>query len=187
MADEIDVTEVTKQLYGILKPLVAGDRKRVINAVLTLLGEDIEPSVSKPSSQNAEGQVDEISGLSSKAKLWMRQNGITQDSIGGIFHSNGDSFDLIIGASPGKNLKEKTLNAYVLKGLTQYLQTGEAKFDDESARDVCKSLGCLNEGNHAKYLKEKGNLYTGSKSSGWTLTGPGLKAGAEIVKGIVNK
>ena len=45
-------------------------------------------------------------------------------------------------------------------------------------------MGFFNEGNHAKYMKEKGNVLGGTKDAGWTLTTPGLKSGAEIVKGL---
>jgi hypothetical protein len=64
------------------------------------------------------------------------------------------------------------------------LATGNAKVDDETARDLCKKMGFFNEGNHAKYMKEKGNVLGGTKDAGWTLTTPGLKSGAEIVKGL---
>ena len=89
--------------------------------------------------------------------------------------------------SPGKNGKEKTINAYVLTGVSAFLQTGETKFDDKTARDVCKTMGCFNEGNHAYYLKGRGNVLGGSKDSGWTLTGPGLKLGAELIRNLAGE
>ena len=33
-------------------------------------------------------------------------------------------------------------------------------------------------------MKKPGNILSGSKDSGWTLTGPGLKAGADLVKAL---
>jgi hypothetical protein len=72
----------------------------------------------------------------------------------------------------------------VLTGISQLIATGDPKFDDKAARAVCKSMGCLDESNHTYNMKGKGNLLGGSKDSGWTLTGPGLKSGAELVKGL---
>ena len=86
--------------------------------------------------------------------------------------------------APRKTGKEKTINAYVLTGISAFVHTSEPKFDDKTARDVCRAMGVFSESNHAYYLKGKGNVLGGTKDSGWTLTTPGLKLGAEIVKGL---
>jgi hypothetical protein len=83
---------------------------------------------------------------------------------------------------PGKNAKLQTINTYVLTGIGKLLETGVPKFDDKAARDNCKSLGCFNTANHVVYMKKKGNVLSGSKTKGWTVTGPGLKVGAELIK-----
>jgi hypothetical protein len=114
----------------------------------------------------------------------MKQNGVTEDNLSHVFHIDGGAAEVIAGEAPGKSDKEKTLNAFVLTGLAEFLQTGDPKFDDKAARALCKKLGCFGEGNHATYMKDRGNLLGGSKEGGWTLTGPGLKAGAELIKGM---
>ena len=48
-------------------------------------------------------------------------------------------------------------------------------------------MGCFDGSNHALYMKGKGNVLGGSKDAGWTLTGPGLKAGAELVKKLATE
>ena len=63
--------------------------------------------------------------------------------------------------------------------------TGDSAFDDKSARALCKGSGCYSDANHSVYIKAKGNKLTGSKDSGWKLTAPGLKFGAELVKQII--
>jgi len=90
--------------------------------------------------------------------------------------------EIIIDSAPGKNQKTQTINAYVLTGIAGLLRTGEPKFDDKTARATCRKLGCYGGTNHATYLKKPGNILTGSKAKGWALSGPGLKAGAELIK-----
>jgi hypothetical protein len=33
-------------------------------------------------------------------------------------------------------------------------------------------------------MKKPGNVLSGSKESGWTVTGPGMKTAAELIKGF---
>src|SRR5262245_33425634 len=81
---------------------------------------------------------------------------------------------------PGKNKKEKTINAYVLTGAASLLSSGEPTFTDKSAREVCSDAGCYDANNHAHNLDGKGNLFSGSKKTGWTLTAPGLTHAATL-------
>lgn len=64
------------------------------------------------------------------------------------------------------------------------MKTGDSKFTDKAARETCKKLGCYAETNHATHMKKPGNVLSGSKESGWTVTGPGMKAAAELIKGF---
>ena len=89
---------------------------------------------------------------------------------------------LILGEPIGKSDRVKTINTYLLTGIAALLESGTANFQDETARKNCESLGCYDQNNHSKYMKEFGNKITGSKKTGWKLTGPGLVAGAEILK-----
>jgi hypothetical protein len=110
----------------------------------------------------------------------MKKYSVTEEQLGHVFH--GQNAEVIAAEAPGKNAKQKTINAYVLTGVSSLIATGEATFDDKTARAVCKSMGCMNETNHATYMKDKGNVLGGSKNAGWMLTGPGLKSGADLVK-----
>jgi hypothetical protein len=92
------------------------------------------------------------------------------------------SMAVIAADIPGKGKKGKTLNAYVLVGVSKFLSTGDPKFDDKSARALCEGSGCYDSANHAQTLKAKGNWFTGTKEKGWSLTAPGLRQGAMIVK-----
>jgi hypothetical protein len=176
-----DIPAVTTELYNLLKPLDPSERKRVIKAALAMLGDDpADVETKKPKNDEPD---DDDTALPAKAKAWMKRYDVTEEQLGHVFHIDGGS-EVIAAEAPGKSIKQKTINAYVLTGISSLISTGEARFDDKTARKVCKNMGCLSETNHATHIKEKGNVIGGSKDAGWTLTGPGLKAGAELVKGL---
>lgn len=177
-----DLKTLVGNLYDLLEPVDPVDRKKAIKAALTMLGE-IDDTGSGKAPKQEEADDEELS-FPQKARQWMRKYGVTEEHLDHVFHVENGTAEIIAHEAPGSSAKQQTINAYVLTGISQLLATGEAKFDDKTARAACKSMGCLNEGNHATYMKDKGNVLGGSKDAGWTLTGPGLKAGAELVKGL---
>jgi hypothetical protein len=128
----------------------------------------------------------ESSDLSKQAKIWMRQNNITLDELEQVFHISTINADVIASSIPGKGGKVKSINAYVLERVSKFLISGDSSFGDKSARALCQRSGCYHMKHHVEYLKDKGNKFTGSKDSGWKLTSPRLKHGAELVKEIAN-
>lgn len=174
--------EIMVKVVELLTPLASDDRKRVVSAALTLLGETpITPENSKIKASTENEFIYDGPELLPKAKSWLKQNGLTPSDLEQVFHFGTEGVEFIASDIPGNNSKEKTYNAYLLIGVSKLLQTGEPNFDDKSARDLCRTLGCFNEGNHASYLKDKGNGLTGSKEKGWTVTAPGLKQGAGLI------
>jgi hypothetical protein len=180
-----DIPAVTTNLYKLLQPLQPEERKRVIKAALTILGDET-PAVNQKSEQgdtaDGGGELD----LPVKAHQWMKKYGVTHEHLNQVFQVENGAAEVIAHEAPGSSMKAKTINAYILTGISQLLAMGEAKFDDESARALCKTMGCFDKNNHSKFMKEKGNVLGGSKESGWSLTGPGLKSGADLIKGLAN-
>ncbi len=179
MEKNVPLDAMTK-VVEILTPLSSEDRTRVIGAALALLG-DVQ---SRSGLQATDGQIADDSDLGvlpPRAKHWMSQNGILAAELQHVFHI-ADGAAEVIAAVPGRNKKEQTYNAYVLTGLGQLLVTGSATFSDKTARALCETSGCYDSANHAAHLKDKGNEFTGSKDKGWTLTAPGLKRAANLVK-----
>jgi hypothetical protein len=174
-----DIPTVSTQLYALLKPMKPEERSRAVKAAYAMLGEiaPIAEGQSRPSEHhsNIDGE------LPARAKAWMKSNGVTDEQLSQMFHIADGKAEITASKALGKSAKEQTINTFVLTGISKLLEAGEAKFDDATARANCKALGCFDAGNHAKYMKQKGNLIGGSKSS-WTLTAPGMKAGAELVK-----
>lgn len=157
----------------------------MMHAAMTLLG---EAPLRGPSSGGMETAADDTiapTDLSPRARAWMKQNSITSEEIQQVFHVAEGTADILV-HSPGKNKKEQTLNMYVLTGISKLLAAGDPVFDDKTAREYCRGAGCYDAGNHSFYLKGKGNLFTNAKDK-WTLTSPGLKRGAEIIKELTKQ
>jgi hypothetical protein len=173
------MTEIVGTVVDLLTPLPSEDRRRIIHAALTLLGED---AVAKENVGQREQQQDSegISDLPPRARTWMRQNGLSIDQVFQVYHLDSNGVEIIASEIPGRNNREKVRNAYILQGIASLLQSGDARFDDVSARSLCESHGFFDGTNHMKYMKG-GNEFTGSKDRGWTLTAPGLKLGASLV------
>jgi hypothetical protein len=179
---QIKAAEIVGKIIALLQPLSSDERRRTVQASLILLG---EAGASSKDDLEGKGNADTSdSDLPKRVKIWIQQNSLTKEDLEQVFHFGENSVDVIASTIPGKTEKDKTLNAYVLAGLSSFLLTGEPKFEDAIARSLCQSAGCYGATNHATYLKSRGNEFTGSKDSGWTLTNPGLKRGAALVKEI---
>jgi hypothetical protein len=177
-------TEIVSEIFELLNPLSSDERHRVIQASLTLLGETAAHVSPMSSHQTGGTEIDatDASSISSRARIWMKQYGIAVEDLQQVFQLDAGSTEVIAGEIPGKNRKEKTYNAYVLTGIATLLSNGNASFDDKSARALCERFGCYDRANHSSTMKDRGSEFTGTKDSGWSLTAPGLKRGAALVK-----
>jgi hypothetical protein len=179
-------TDILAKVIELLSPLKSEERQRVVHASMTFLGEtQIDPIKPGESARTgSDGGADDDAGAEFPARVrpWFKQSGLSMDQLQEVFHITKDKVDVIASDVPGKSAKEKTVNVYVLTGLSKFLASGESGFDDKLARSVCSSVGCYDNTNHATYLKAKGNYLSGSKEGGWIITGPGLKHAAELVK-----
>lgn len=171
---------VVEKIIEALSPLTPEERKRVIAASLMLLGEDNHTA--------DDGKKFDLPGSSrefgSRAQTWIKQNDLSIDELESVFLIKSGAVEVIVSDIPGKGKREKTHNAYILTGIAKLLSSDTPSFDDKTAREVCSSTGCIDNANHAKYLKDKGNEFSGSKDKGWMLTAPGLKRGAVLIKDL---
>jgi hypothetical protein len=177
-------TEIVTEIVELLTPIESAERLRVIQASLTLLGETFPVGLPRAgdSTNVTEDDGAEMSTLPTRARSWMKQYGVSPEEIQQVFHVENGNAEVIAGEIPGKNKKEKTYSAYILSGLAKLLATGSPTFDDKSARALCESSGCYDRGNHSVTIQDRGNEFTGTKDSGWSLTAPGLKRAATLVK-----
>jgi hypothetical protein len=158
---------------------------------MTYVGEDWPDTISAPppNTQHAAGPghgerppdaEDDHRGIGLKGSRWLKQAGVTPDQLDTVFNFTPDSVDLLVMA--GKNKKEMTLNTYVLFGTSQYLRSGSLTFADSEARKACVAVGCFDQANHATTIKDRGNLFSGDKDGGWTLSTAGLARAAILIK-----
>lgn len=182
------IAEIASKVVGMLDSASSSDRQKVIQAVLTMLGESSEykppaPDFRQPGSPGKppSGSPDQ-GGLPIRAKTWIQQNQLTMEQVDQVFHITKDGVAIVAAEAPGKKGPQRTINTYVLQGLSRLLASGEPTFSDKDARSACEQLGCYDRPNHTKSMKSKGNLFSGTKKTSWTLTGPGLKHGAQLVK-----
>jgi hypothetical protein len=177
------ITNVATRIVELLTPLESEERHRVVRGALALLGEGEIAPAPKPGSEG-EGSDTELKAVSPRAQAWLKQNGLTSEILQQVFLIEGEKVELIAAEIPGKSRKEKTLNAYILEGVSQFLSSGDPCLDDKTARRLCTNRGFYDSANHAVFLTQKGNKMTGSKALGWKLTVPGLAAGAALIKEI---
>lgn len=178
MAKE-NIADAMTKLVALLTPFNSEERRRVIGAALTLLGD--APALGAAHIPSG-GDLGKVGASSQRASAWMKRNGLTSDILDQVFHVDGEHVEVVASRVPGKSNKERTLNAYALAGAARLIAIGDSAFDDKYARELCGNLGCYDSTNHSKYLKERGNKLAGSASTGWKLTAPGLTHAAVVIK-----
>ena len=173
------LTDVVRVMFDELSPFDSDERKRAVQAVMTLLGEE----AIKPQQDEREIHDDGAAkGLNARVKSWMRLNSLSMGQLEQTFHIENGGIE-VIATVPGKNNKEKVRNAYVLFGVAHFIMTGEQRFDDAGARELCERYGFYDPTNHAKYFKDASE-FGGSKERGWILTPAGMKQGAELIASL---
>jgi hypothetical protein len=173
--------EAIPELVALLAELSPEERKKALAAAMILIGDQM-PAPHVQGNLPAGGVPAASEGISAKAANWITKSGLSMDQIENVFSIDADSVDVIAAELPAQNRKDQVVEAYLLCGLQTFLKTGESAFKDDDARALCGKFGCYDHTNHTKYLKGLGNFVSGSKSSGWKLTNPGLIAAAKIIR-----
>jgi hypothetical protein len=170
-----------------LQPLPSADRKRAVFGALHFLEEDWVPlprNKQEAPAEHAEEASDVAGAFPPAAKTWMKKNELTAEAVESVFSFDHDKVSIIADV-PGRGKRDMSIAIYTLVGLGTFLKTGERTFQDDAAREVCNTHSAYDQANHAATMREMKSELTGNKKSGWTITMPGLKKGAEIVKKIV--
>lgn len=186
MTKSQNLPDVVGGIYKLLEPLESADRLKVVRSAMTLLSED----ATSMDNSTAGGEFKGGGGgdaFGTKATRWMKQYGISDLTISEIFHKDGDAVEIIVGDVLGDGKKGKSKNCYLLSGVRALLESDEPKFTEAEAVSLCKHMGCHDQANHSKTRSSLGNIVAGTKTSGFTLPAPGLRAAAELVKSMTTK
>lgn len=182
MLNPEEMLAAISDLVKVLGPLESEDRQRVVQGAWMVLKE--KPLETELVDRGRENSQAVQSDISQKARVWAKQNGVTVEQLEYVFDITAEQVSVIAPEIVGNSNSEKTINAYILAGIASFIATGDPAFTDKAARSLCETFGCY-DSNHSKYLKERGNNFTGSKA-GWKLTAPGLKQAASIIKKLAD-
>lgn len=171
-----------------LQPLQSADRKRAVLGALHFLDEDWVPLPNKRA-DGSDAEAKELGvangAFSPAVQSWMKKNDLSVEEIEHVFSFDNGIIN-IIADLPGKSKREDTITIYILMGVGTFLHTGGLKFSDEAARASCTRHNAFDSPHHATTMKELKSEFTGDKKEGWTITTPGLKKGAAIVKKLAS-
>lgn len=181
-----NLAQATAKVVEVIAAFSSEERLRIVKASLTLLGDEFStPSAGQMAQRSSDQRFDEDSNhlkLHSLAQQWMRKNGLTTEQLEHYFHFDQGQVVPIALLGDATSKREQTVNAYLTVGIAHFLASGDASFTDADARKFCEQSGCYDGPNHAKSITALKNRVTGSKSTGWKLTSPGLTAGADLIK-----
>ena len=186
MSSNKSLPDIVGEIYKLIEPLESSDRLKVVKSAMTLLGEGASAVDVAYESGEVDGRGAE-SKFGTKATRWMKQYGISDSELEEIFHKEGDAVEIIVHEVSGEGKRGKSRSCYLLSGVRALLASDEPKFTELDAVNLCKQMGCHDQPNHAKTRDSFGNVVAGSKQSGWTLPGPGLRAAAELVKAMAQQ
>lgn len=176
--------EIATKIYDLLEPLDGPTRTKVLQGALGMLGDagaELSPLTPPGGSGKAPGGSPSTFATGPKGSAWLKKHSISDEMLEKVFHASNGQVELIANP-PGSNMREQTINAYLLIGVQQLLQTDEPKFSEAAAVALCKRLGCYDTANHAMTRTRFGNKLTGTKEMGYTLTMPGLDQAAMLIK-----
>jgi len=182
---EKSITQVTTELFELLEPLASAERQRSLTAALALLGEEFTASGSMANCRdglNPSAPLRSNTGLEENAERWMVQNQVSRECLDQVFHINNGNAEIIVADVSGKTRKEKTVNCYLLAGIRSLLSSDNSRFGDKEALEICHLADAYDKSNHTTNRKSLGNRMSGERSTGFTLTVPGLRDAAKLIK-----
>jgi hypothetical protein len=127
----VEFKNLVTGLYDLLLPIPDAEvRKRAVKSALMMLGDDpgIVDQKHKPSGGGGNDEADDGDDFNAKTKTWMKQNKLTAEQLGHVFHIDGENVEIIAHKVPGENLRDQVVNTYVLMGLRELIRNGNPNF-----------------------------------------------------------
>jgi hypothetical protein len=182
------IFDAVGRIFVVLEALSAEERRRALQAVLTMLGEGIaapRTGLTAPSGlASASSPVAEETNLNlgPKASSWVSRYQLTAAELGTVFHIMNGQAEVIASGAPGTTKKERTVNCYLLAGIAALLTRDAADFTERDAIALCRHLSAYDRNNHPTNRHAVGSRMTGSREAGFSLTASGLSAAADVVR-----
>ena len=99
-----------------------------------------------------------------------------------IFDVEDGKVTLIVKNIPGKNKKEKTINAAFLYLYGVYKQNKTNKAPKKEIIEICKDYGCFDSSNFSSHIKSETRLR--KKNINIKITPPGINRAEELIREI---
>lgn len=176
---EKNIATITSELYTLLKSCTPEERQRAVKATFALLGEELLGTLG--STPLGAGQNDIDLPVGTKAKKWLSRHGITSAHLESVFYFHDGKVDIHTNTAPGNGKREQTVNCYLLTGTRAFMENDTPSFTDSDAIALCKHTQAYDKNNHTTNRGALGNWVNGSRQDGFELTGPGLKAAADLL------
>lgn len=112
--------------------------------------------------------------------FFARQN-ITEEEWQKVFHIEGNQCSIIVDELKERTRSRKQVKLALLEGVKELLESGEATITKENLVELCKKYDAYDSPNFATHMKKQRSLFL-AKGDNWSLTKPGEKRAAEVVK-----
>ena len=114
--------------------------------------------------------------------FFARQN-ITEEEWQKVFHFDGTTYSIIVDDLKETTKSKKQVNLALLEGIKELLTGGVATIVRDDLIELCKKYYAYDSSNFAAHMKKQKSLFL-ARGDNWSLTKPGEKRAAEVVKDL---
>lgn len=187
-----NVADAVKKVYDVLANLVTGEeRVRVVKAALQLFpdvddvaigGADVTGGSKPADKKTPETKGHDIEGVSSAGRTWIEKNAISGHQLEMYFDIEpGQVTPLDLFGSRKASMRDRTIACFLLAGIKNLLQDGDAVLTEEEVKPLREHFGCVDATNYSKHRKAA-STYMVSKGDGYKLTNAGLSAAVAYMR-----
>lgn len=132
------------------------------------------------------GEPIEINSLTTpplppKSHDFFAQYSIAAEQHQRVFHSDGNTYTIIVRDLKTKTTSQKQIRLALLLGVVGLLERNEPAISRENLVGACEQYAAYDSANFAVHMRRNKNLFL-PRSEGWILTVPGKDRAAEIVR-----
>jgi hypothetical protein len=172
------------KLPGRNQPAAATGWIETLDTTSTL--EDAAPGTTEQEEELQTTEPEEgLEGVNDVARKWMRRNGLSTEQLSSLFSLGVDEIDLVAEKVPGTNVKQRLRSVLLLKAIASYLGSGAPRVEHKKLKEAASHYDADAGSNMATYIKEMGAEFSGTATSGYSLTTRGLSAATKLIKDMM--